>query len=413
MSADTKRLYHQDSYAKTFDSRVLSVEAAEEGRSEVVLEHTLFYPTSGGQPHDTGVLAEASVVDVYNRNGTVVHLIEGLAPNENAVVRGIVEWSRRYRHMQRHTAQHLLSQAFLRAKDAFETRSVSLTSPVCTLDLAGEPDEDDLRDAEDIVTDAVYAGFNIRAFEVEESDVDHYPLRRPPKVSGTIRLVQMGEWEISACGGTHLRSSTEAGPIKILRSERVKGGLTRVYFCSGLEAIDDYRLKHRVAYGLSNDLSTQVEAVPERFAAVQQEVRDLKQTRDDYRARVATLLAGQLVGDAEPTPWGRVIRHQLSGDDAALLRPLAQALSEYAGPADDPKNDVVALLGVATGDKAQLIFARGEEAEVDMNKLLQEVLPLVDGRGGGRPTLAQGGGSKQEGVAEALTQAERRLRQVF
>ncbi|MDZ7705561.1 MAG: DHHA1 domain-containing protein [Trueperaceae bacterium] len=413
MSADTKRLYQQDSYAKTFESRVVSVEPADAGRSEVVLEHTLFYPTSGGQPHDTGVLAEARVVDVYNRNGTVVHLVEGLAPNENAVVRGIVEWSRRYRHMQRHTAQHLLSQAFLRANDAFETRSVSLTSPVCTLDLAGEPTDNDLRDAEHIVTDAVYAGFNIRAFEVDESDIDNYPLRRPPKVSGTIRLVQMGEWEVSACGGTHLRASTEAGPIKILRSERVKGGLTRVYFCSGLEAIDDYRLKHRVAYGLSNELSTQVEAVPDRFAALQQELRDLIHTRDGYRTRVATLLAEKLVGDAEPTPTGRVVRYRLSADDAALLRPLAQALSEYAGPQDDPKNDIVALLGVATDDKAQLIFARGEDAEADMNKLLQEVLPLVDGRGGGRPSFAQGGGPRQDGLSEALVRAERRLRQVF
>jgi len=213
------RLEQLDSYARSFSSRVIAAEERK-GAHWVALEESLFYPTSGGQVFDSGTLNNIAVLDVEKQDDLVWHKLErSLAVGD--VVEGELDWARRYRHMQRHSGQHLLSQAFFRLDGAFETKSVSLTSELCTIDFSGEPQLSDLVAAQALVNEVVYKNLAIRAFEVDDSEIANYPLRRPPKVSGRVRLVQMGDWEWSACGGTHLASTAEAAPVKLLRSERI------------------------------------------------------------------------------------------------------------------------------------------------------------------------------------------------
>ena len=186
------RLEQQNSYQRDFSGEVIKV-IQEDNRTWLILSQSLFYPTSGGQLHDTGTLGEGRVIDVGKEGGEVRHLVQGGHFEVGRHVYGTVDWTRRYCHMQRHTGQHLVSQAFVRVDPSFETKSVSLTSPVCTVDLAGEPGEAAQADAERLVAEVVYENLNIRAFDVEEQEVKNYPLRRPPKVSGRIRLVKMGD----------------------------------------------------------------------------------------------------------------------------------------------------------------------------------------------------------------------------
>lgn len=397
----TERLYRQDAYETAFESEVLRVREAQSG-DWVLLRRSLFYPTAGGQPHDLGSLAGRRVMDVRSEGDEVWHLVEGEPLQAGETVQGTIDWPRRYRHMQRHSGQHLLSQAFVRVNPAFATQAVSLAGAVCTLDLAGGPDERDLEAAERVVNEAAYANLAIDAFEVAFEDLAAYPLRRPPKVEGRVRLVRMGDWELSACGGTHLRSSAEAAPIKLLRLERIKAGLNRVHFRCGLEALEDYGRKHRVAYGLATSLSVGVEELPGRITALQSDLNTAKHDLGAVRSRLAALLAAGLLARAEEGRHGRVVVHALSPQDADLLKPLAQGLVR--------EDDVVALLASPQADRVQLLFARGGAIQADMASLLKLALPFVAGRGGGRPELAQGSGSRLEGVDEALLQARAHLR---
>ena len=391
------RPYQADSYRTTFESNV-----AERRGNWVRLSETYFYPTAGGQPHDTGVLESeverAVVAEVKLEHGYVWHRLEGPLPEPDAPVTATLDWERRYRHMQRHSAQHLLSQAFVQLSPAFETRSVSLLGAVCTLDLAGEPQEDDLEHAERLVNLVAYANHEIRSFEVDEGELARYPLRRPPKVSGRVRLVQMGDFDLSACGGTHLRRTTEALPIKLLGQERVKSGLVRVRFAAGWEALDDYRAKHDSVTELARGFSAQPGEVRERVEAVRLELAETKRALTLSRHKLAQLTAEHLRRGAQD---GFVV-YSLTEADADLLGPLSQELVKQPG--------TVALLGAVQGGRAQLLFARHESGSLDMRAVLNVALAQLGGRGGGSAARAQGGGAAA-GLAAALEAAAHHLRE--
>ncbi len=388
------RPYQRDSYRRTFQSDVVG-----QRDDWVRLGETYFYPTSGGQPHDTGVLegdaGQAEVTEVRLEDGDIWHRLKGPSPRVGEAVTGTLDWNRRYRHMQRHTAQHLLSQAFVQLNPAFETRSVSLLGAVCTLDLAGEPQADDVRRAEVGVNQAAYANHEVRSFEVDEADIGLYPLRRPPKVSGRIRLVQMGD-DTSACGGTHLKTTAEALPIKLLRIERVKGALARISFTAGWEALDDYGAKHETVTELALGFSAQPGEVTARVEALRLELTEAKRALTLSRHKLAQRLAERLHKEA---PNGPII-HILPEEDADLLGPLAQELVAYEG--------VTALLGAVQEDRAQLLFARHEGGSADMRGALRTALERLNGRGGGSAARAQGGGDA-EGLAAALGAAANQL----
>ena len=386
--------YQEDSYKTSFRSVVSAAQG-----DRVQLADTYFYPTSGGQPFDTGLLSfagqQAAVIEVEVEGGHVWHRLEGPVPEVGTAVDGQLEWPRRYRQMQRHTAQHLLSQAFVQLGETFETRSVSLMGPVCTLDLGGSPAETDLQRAEILVNEICYRNLEIHSFEIDQSEVERYPLRRPPKVSGRVRLVQMGDFELSACGGTHLRSTAEALPVKLLRLERVKGGLARVHFRAGWEALEDFEQKHDLVTALALGFNTQPAEVGVRVEILKTELQTAQRTLTDTRRRLAQTLAETLLQNQ-----GSLVVHTLDADDADLLGPLTQALVRRPGTAS--------LLAAVTDGRAQLLFARADDVQADMREVLSAALALLNGRGGGSAARAQGSGSATE-LTEALGAAVRRL----
>ena len=392
----TVRLEQRDSYLATFEARVVEVQDVE-GRTWVALDRTAFYPESGGQPPDRGTLGEARVRDVQVWEGRVWHLLEGPPPGEGRAVAGAIDWERRFRHMQRHTGQHLLSQAFLKIGDAFATRSVGLGGPDCTLDLAGAPNEAALHQAEELVNGVAYRDLPIRAFEVHESELGAYPLRRPPKVRGTVRLVSMGDFEISACGGTHLRGTAQAVPIKLLKAESIRRNLTRVTFRAGLEALEDYREKHEVAHGLALSFSARIQEVPARVAAARSAERALAADLDAARARLAVALAHAWRDAGEDAGNVRIVTRALEPSDGPLIRAAADALAGIPRTA--------AVLGLASDDRALVILARSPDLALDVRPALQEALGPIEGRGGGRPEMAQGGGHRSDRLEVALRRA--------
>lgn len=396
-----------DSYRTTVSAHVLHV-LEEDGGTWLSLDDSVFYPTSGGQPHDTGVLrhagGEARVTDVVvapGRPGTVLHRVEGDLPAEGDAVEGTIDWDRRYRHMQRHSAQHLLSQAFLHVDPAFGTRSVALTSPDATLDLAGDPDDEAVAAAFERARTWAYAALPIDAFEIDDADVDAYPLRRPPKVSGTIRLVRMGDVELSACGGTHLRSTAETLPLLPLGRQRIRGGLTRVTFRAGWEASERAAGTVAMADTLARSFSARWEELPDRIEALREEARAAR--AEAAQARVAWASAVVDGAVERPGASGGPPLLRLRAEDPAVLSDLAQAAATR-------RPGAVALLGATSEGRATLLFQAGPDAgPVDLRPALHAALPAVEGRGGGKPDRVQGAGARTEGLDAALDAAESAL----
>ena len=383
----TTKLYRNDSYLTEFNAQILEYSFLA-GNTQVLLDQTAFYPTAGGQPHDTGTLGDARVLDVRESKGEsqITHVLEGeVALELGSEVLGSVDWLRRFDNMQQHTGEHMLGQAFF--QQYAHVIAVNMERNICTLDLEQTIDENMALEAERICNEAIWAGHKIKTYEVHDSQISSIPLRRTPKVSGMIRVVQIGNYDYSACGGTHLRSSAEVGMVKILKLERIKSGATRVYFVCGSRCLTDYRFKHDFVSSLGLKFSTALENVPARSKALLEELNITKRELSSLRIGHAELLADSLLEKS-----GNIVVHTLS--DASLLVELCKAFTTRAG--------TVGIFGAIDGTRVLLAVACGAGAFVNANDLLKLGLPFIEGKGGGKPDLAQGSGTRIEGLSAAL-----------
>lgn len=394
------RLDRYDSYLTSFHASVVERRRDERGLW-LRLDRSAFYPTAGGQPHDTGTLEAApgpafAVVDVSASDGAVWHLVSAgdeaapdAPPEVGAAVVGRLDWPRRYRHMQRHSAQHLLSQALVRVNPALDTRSVSLRGPDCTVDCGGELDAEALAAVEREVNQAARRAMAITTFEVDDAHLGDYRLRRPAKVSGRVRLVAIGDYDLVACGGTHLGNSAEALPVKLLGSERVKGGLNRITFRAGEEALEDLALKHEVVGALGTALSVPAGGVLERFEQLRGELAAQGEALGAARQQLAAALAERLAAGADD---GRVSAY-LEPAEAPLLGDLVERLQRREG--------TVALLAAQQGEQVRFAFVAGPGTDVDVRPALRAAMAELGGKGGGRPDRAQGAAPADATTARA------------
>lgn len=412
------RLDRYDSYIRNFHAVVTAVRPADssDGQGDrkawVALDRSAFYPTAGGQEHDVGTIttvgrltaSSARVTDVTTEGGTVWHLLnlegDGGVATVGATVFCELDWEHRYVRMQRHTGQHVLSQALLRVDPSFVTLSVSMRGPDCTVDFAGQADAGQLAAVEREANRAARQAAPVMTFEVDDSVLCEYHLRRPPKVSGKVRLVAVGSYDLAACGGTHVRNSAEVLPIKLLRAEHGKGDSTRLTFRVGQEAREDHDLKHDVTSALGAALSVPVDGLAERVQALQDELAATTAGLADARRALAARAADGLVAAAA----GGVVVAYLGGDEAQLMPQLVDELQRRPG--------VVALLaapdgaagaGTAVGAAGltRFAFVAGDGSGVDVRPALTATLAELGGRGGGRPDRAQGAATTTREEAEA------------
>ena len=390
----TQRLYYTDSYQIDFNATVLDITTVDD-RPAFIIDQTYFYPTSGGQLHDTGVLGDQRVIDVIAaKDGTIRHVLETL-PDTIEVgqpIHGAINWPRRYDHMQQHSGQHLLSQIF-HELFGYETMSVHFGADLSTLDLAVDAlTLAQLDKAETCANDIVYASLPIKAYFVDEDEIAQVPLRRPPKVSGTIRIVEIDQFDYSACGGTHCRTTAEIGPIKLLRQER-RRGQSRVTFVCGRRALADYTTKHQLINQAANLFNNEPAQVPELITRNLEQVKLLRRQVDDLIDRQLPYEVKELLDEAHRISGHTVIAHTFDERDVDVVKKIASLLQER------PKT--VALLGTTVGGKLTLVFARADEVDIHVGNLLRASLTQFGGKGGGRPDFAQGGGV-EPGQADAL-----------
>lgn len=391
------------------------------GQPAVVLSCSAFYPTSGGQPHDTGWLQGVPVLDVVEREAdkAVVHVLEKVLPDPepgqdvprqrilDGIVAGKVDWSRRFDHMQQHTGQHILSQAAEQLLDA-ATVGFHLGKEASTVDLDRAPlsaKQHDQLEAE--ANRIIFENRPVVARFVSRAELANLPLRKLPRVSGPVHIVEITNFDWSPCGGTHVRATGEVGLIKIVRAER-RGDETRVEFLCGSRALADYGIKNRLLLHLASHLSVGYWELGEAVERLEKEARTQRKAARmaqeqllDLEARLMVAQTGRRIG-ADSTGHCTGADGTVSGGEFLLVSRTLQdrKLEDCKQLALKMANEhgCVALLGLA-GDKGHLVFAAPPDSAYDMRLILRQACAVIGGGGGGRPHLAQGGGSAGDVVS--------------
>lgn len=382
----TRRLFYEDQYLREFTSRVVRrLESG--GKPAVVLEATAFYPTSGGQPHDTGTLNGARVVDVLEEGEEIVHVLD--KPLEGDDARGAVDWPRRMDHLQQHHGQHLLSEAFVQVAKA-ETTSFHLGAETCTIDLSTERvTPEDVTAAEALANDVVLENREIAITWATRDEVAKLPMRKPPQVEGKIRVVRVADFDCSACCGTHPRRTGEVGPILVLGLERA-----RVTFVCGRRAIAFARRTAAILKGVGARLSSGRDDLEAAVARILAERAMAQKALQAAERELATHTAAALaVGNP------KIVSKVFENRGLRFLQAVANDLVAAPGR--------VAVLG-GTGETSSLVLARSKDVGVDLKPIAAEAFKAIEGRGGGSPFFQQGGGPGKD-IAGALALALAKL----
>ena len=384
----SERLYYRDSFLRDFDAQVISCEKAQgEGAKEespswwVTLQETAFYPTSGGQPHDTGRLGDAAVVDVFEReDGTVVHVTDReLTPGP---VRGTVDWPRRFDHMQQHSGSHVLTAAFL---SLFNIPPVSfhMGKTLSTLDVATSSiSAEQLENIERFVNEIIFEDRPIHVRYGTGADLATLGVRKESEREGILRAVEIEGVDIQACGGTHVCRTGQIGMILVRRMKKVRENW-RVEFVCGQRA----RRVARTDFTLLEDISQRLTCGPDTIHAgitrIINERNAGNRMGQRYLTESAALQAQVLLAkereqhEADPP---RVVTGVLADADNEYLRTVVTNIITEPG--------VVALLG--SESNGMIVMARSEGVSVDMNALLREAVKPCGGKGGGTKEFAQG-----------------------
>lgn len=393
----TERLYYNDSHLIEFEARVVDKTERVSGWTAVTLDRTAFYPTGGGQPSDTGTLNGLRVVEcIDHEDQGVLHVIQGRAPELGATVHGRVDWSRRLDHMQQHTGQHILSQAFVTLFNA-PTRSFRVLDESCEIDVdLANPATDNIERAVELANNVIWEDRSITIHHVTPEEAAELPLRKDPARAGELRLIEVEGFDLTPCGGTHAHRTGEVGIIAVRQWERAKG-LTRIEFVAGVRALADYRRANKTARDVAALYSAARDDAAKLTSRVLDENKELHRRVRGLEEIASRVEAEELLKQSASTAvasGSSVIAKIFDNRDAESLKYLAQALIAH--------NSVIALLGSKDRDTARLVFARSADATGDMNALMKQACEMLDGRGGGRSDMAQGGGRKIERLEEAI-----------
>ena len=371
----TERLYYNDPYLLEFDAKIIEARAVGD-RLGLVLDKTAFYPTSGGQPNDLGMIDDVPLVDCLEdeASGNIIHVIEGSVTGPS--VHGRIDPARRADHMQQHSGQHVLSQAFVELFN-WPTVSFHLGAVSCTIDLpADSVSREQAEAAEDLANRIVRENRSVAIRYIAPENISEAGLRKPTDRSGDIRVIDIAGYDRSACGGTHVRTTGEIGPILITGIDRAKKQ-ARVEFISGGRVLKYARQANRTLESISQTISAAPFETASAVRALWDEHQRTRKRIEDFESELLDYEAAQF-----PVSNG-VAKATFKNRGIEKLKMLAVKICARPG--------TVVLLA-DEGDQLRVVFARSADVAIDVAALLKKTLERFGGRGGGRPNLAQGGG---------------------
>lgn len=381
----TKRLYYSDSYLTEFSSIVLGRRQVDKNPA-VTLDETAFYPESGGQPCDLGLMGQAHVIRVVEEDdGTIVHILDREIPA--GPVSGSIDWTRRFDHMQQHTGQHILSQAFIATAQA-RTVSFHMGKESSTIDIEMEqPTAAFISEAQELATRIVFENRPVRILTTDRENLASLGVRKESERQGEIRVIDVDGFDRSPCGGTHVGRTGEIGLIFVSGFERYKGG-TRVEFVAGGRALKALHKNNELLKGLSRIFSAAPDSIPETAEKLLQERGALLKENGLLRDQLLDMEAGELFGSAQKTSCAGIVRRIYNGRSLDSIKVLAQKLTSRPG--------ILAILAVA--DACQIVVARSKDLPGSCNDAVKKTISGLGGKGGGRPDLAQAGGFNPEAL---------------
>ena len=394
----SRRLYQEDSYRTRFRARVEDI-FKHENRYGVVLDATLFYPESGGQPPDRGRLADLPILDVIELDNQIVHVAAHKpAFQVGEEVEGEIDWERRFVNMQQHTGQHILSQAFLRKLGA-RTVGSRLGTEHSTIDVdCLDLDWEQAAAVESLANRIVTENRRVKIYEAAQGEVKDLRVKKPLDRE-VLRIVEVEDFDKSPCGGTHCSRTGEVGLIKILRWEKVRN-TSRIEFICGRLAEKDYFWKSRFIVELAQELTTKDTNIPNQIRNLIEENRGLRRQIETLRAELFSFQARDLERQIERIKDVEVLVAYLEDSDIEAIRAIAMDVTK------SPRR--IALLA-AGRDRVHVIFSRSKDLDIDMRPLITAACQMLEGRGGGKPEVCQGGGRKAEATPKALEQARQHL----
>lgn len=375
----TERLYYTDPYVTEFDAIVEHVEDVG-GRPMAILDRTAFYPTSGGQPFDIGTLGDSRVVEVVDReDGAVGHVLDRPVPH-GAHVHGAIDWPRRFDHMQQHTGQHLLSAAFDRLLGV-RTVSFHLGSDSSTIDLNRDLSATEIAKAEADASRIVWEDRSVMIRFIDAAEAATIGLRKESGRTGSLRIIDVADYDRSACGGTHVARTGAVGIIAVQSWGRFKGG-TRIGFVCGARALKAFGALRDVVAESVRRLSVLPAELPAAIERVQAESKDLKKLLKAQQERLAEQEAATLTARALPLGSAKLVA-EVQALDAVALKSLAIAI------AGRPSHIV---LLVSSSPPGLIVVARSKDIELDARDVLGRLIDQFGGKGGGTAAIVQGGG---------------------
>jgi alanyl-tRNA synthetase len=395
----TIKLYIDDPYLHHCTAKTIR-QTQVHAKPGIILDRTIFYPTSGGQPHDTGTLNRVAVTDVIeDPNHQIIHVLE--KPLEDSQVECEINWERRFDHMQQHTGQHILSQALLKTVGA-ETLSFHLGEQGSTIDInqAGLA-LDAVTGVEKRANSIIFENRDIIGHLVGKSEIHQFPIRKPPTVEDCIRIVEIKNFDYSPCGGTHCSRTGEIGILKIRRHENYKGG-TRFHFVCGFRALKDYQAKTEILKQLTTAMSAAEPDLLQNILRLKDDLKARRKERDDLKWKLLDYEADSLYAKGTQQAGIHLIKTIFDDRHPKEINLLAKKIvSMYP--------DAVTLFGIKSKANAQLIFHCSPKLAFDMGQLMKTASSTIKGLGGGRREQAQGGGPLVERLEDALQGAENEL----
>jgi alanyl-tRNA synthetase len=406
----TDRLYYHNSFLHDFVAALEDVRKTPDGRTALVLDRTAFYPTSGGQLFDTGwlelepleaerekFLPKLRVSEVSeDENGLVLHFVEGEIPEGAVRVRGFIDVDRRRDHMQQHSGQHILSAAFL---ELFQMPTVSfhMGEESCTIDLETRSlSAEQLRKAELRANEVILEDRTVTMQFVSEEKAREMGVRKIPQADhNELRLIGVENFDLCACGGTHVRSTGQVGMILCRKVEKVKQGF-RVEFVCGGRALQYARRDYQTLTEAAGMFSAHLWEVPSQIRKQLEEVRAAGKTHHKLLEEIAELRAAQIWSETPEENGVRLVSQMFEDRDLGFVKLLAQKLTQ--------KPNTVAILGAGAG-QAALVLAQTPGMKFDMGAIMKETMAALNSRGGGSRDLAQGGvpdSSKLMGIVKEI-----------
>lgn len=379
-NVSTIRMYYDYPYQIEFEAQIID-QVKREDKWGLILDRTCFYPESGGQPADKGWLDGVPVIYVSEEGDKIFHWVA--QPLSGPQVKGKIDWSRRFDHMQQHAGQHVLSQSFYQLYKA-ETLSFHLGEQVSSVEIdLRQADYELVHQVEELANQIIFENREIKTYFISPQNLNQIPLRKPPQKEEKIRVVEVEGFDYSACGGTHPRRTGEIGCIKIIRWEKIRQNI-RFEFVCGHRALSDYQRKTMVIRDLISSLNVNqdeiIESVEKMLNQVKQTRRKLKKANEE----LSRYQAQEMTGQAKTFFITEYYRDKTPDEIKLLARQIIRC-----GP-------YAVVLATQVEKMIHVVVAEADELQINLRELQPLIIETIQGKGGGSPSLLEFRGEKPE-----------------